>query len=446
MAVNTTTNKIAYTGNGTTTIFAYNFKILDATHLRVYVNGAVLPVGIGYSVDGVGVATGGTVTFTSAPANGASVVLQREVPLTQPVNTTDNATILSSVLDTALDRLTMQVQQAQAGVDQSISTPVTDPALDMSLPPQATRANKYFYFDANGEPTVIDTMIVGYYYGSLGTDPATRPDGSARVAGDLYFNTALLVIRVFTGTAWANALPTSAITLTNFTELAASAKTTFTITGGYTVGSVFVYLNGALLYPTEYTATDGATVVLGAPCAINDEFRCISFSNFSVADTLSRNSNLNDLPSKPTALVNLGLTATAAELNHVDGVTSPIQTQLDNRVTSNADDFLGAGYTASIVADGDRSSGTYTPSATGANFRYIGNAGAFTLAAPGTINSGTAFNLVIGISNVTGAGAITMSGFNRVTGDAFTTTVGHSFLVAITVFGSFKFANVVALQ
>jgi hypothetical protein len=40
--------------------------------------------------------------------------------------------------------------------------------------------------------------------------------------------------------------------------------------------------------------------------------------------------NLSDLASAATAITNLGITATAAELNYVDGVTSNIQTQIDN--------------------------------------------------------------------------------------------------------------------
>jgi hypothetical protein len=139
-------------------------------------------------------------------------------------------------------------------------------------------------------------------------------------------------------------------------------------------------------------------------------------------------------------------TLTATELGYVDGVTSAIQTQLDNRVTANADDFLGAGYTAFITNDGTKSSGTYTPAAAASNFKVITNAGAFTFAGPTTIDTSTAVTLVVYINNASGAGAITMSGFSRVTGDAFTTTLNHVFLVYITMLGGAKLANVVALQ
>ena len=47
-------------------------------------------------------------------------------------------------------------------------------------------------------------------------------------------------------------------------------------------------------------------------------------------DFLTVNNNLSDLSNTATAISNLGITATAAELNYVDGVTSNIQTQIDN--------------------------------------------------------------------------------------------------------------------
>lgn len=53
-------------------------------------------------------------------------------------------------------------------------------------------------------------------------------------------------------------------------------------------------------------------------------------SGSGTGDMLGAN-NLSDLASAPTALGNLGLTSTTAELNYTDGVTSNIQTQLDAR-------------------------------------------------------------------------------------------------------------------
>jgi len=53
-----------------------------------------------------------------------------------------------------------------------------------------------------------------------------------------------------------------------------------------------------------------------------------NFTNIN-ADKLEISNNLSDLASASTALTNLGLTATAAEINYTAGVTSAIQTQID---------------------------------------------------------------------------------------------------------------------
>jgi hypothetical protein len=75
--------------------------------------------------------------------------------------------------------------------------------------------------------------------------------------------------------------------------------------------------------------------------------------------------------------------------------------------------------------------------------KRITNAGAFTLAAPTAAGD---YTMVIQITNVSGAGTITLSGFNRTIGNSFTTTVGDDFFVYITKCNGFELANVVALQ
>jgi hypothetical protein len=139
---------------------------------------------------------------------------------------------------------------------------------------------------------------------------------------------------------------------------------------------------------------------------------------------------------------------TAAELNFVDGVTSAIQTQLDNRVTSNADDTLTGGYTTTAVSDGTPGSGsTYTPSPAGGNMRSstTGTSSPFTFAPPTAAGD---YTMVVQVTNAAGGGsAITLSGsWTRTTGSPFTTTANNRFIVYITKIGTATLANVVALQ
>ena len=61
------------------------------------------------------------------------------------------------------------------------------------------------------------------------------------------------------------------------TSTASGVTTNFTVTGGYRVGQLGVYLNGVrLIDATDYTARDGSTVGLTTAAADGD---VISFQN-----------------------------------------------------------------------------------------------------------------------------------------------------------------------
>lgn len=70
-----------------------------------------------------------------------------------------------------------------------------------------------------------------------------------------------------------------------YTYVATASQTTFNAV--YGVGAVDVYQNGILLAPADYTASDGATVVLGVGAAFQDEITIVCHNTFSVSDTLS---------------------------------------------------------------------------------------------------------------------------------------------------------------
>ncbi len=115
-----------------------------------------------------------------------------------------------------------------------------------------------------------------------------------------------------------------------------------------------------------------------------------------------------------------------------------------NGVTADklANGNLAVGFTASVVDDGTKSSGTYTPNTTGGNFRKITNGGAHTIAAPA--NDGT---IIIKVTNNASAGAITFSGFAKVDqSSVLTTTNGHIFFLYITRVDATSHVSVRALQ
>jgi hypothetical protein len=56
----------------------------------------------------------------------------------------------------------------------------------------------------------------------------------------------------------------------------------------YTSGNIIVFLNGASLDSTDYTATNGTSVVLGSAASLNDEVVIVAFKSFTVADTYTQ--------------------------------------------------------------------------------------------------------------------------------------------------------------
>jgi len=79
-------------------------------------------------------------------------------------------------------------------------------------------------------------------------------------------------------------IPPFGNTVRSVTNVTATAsQTTFNITGGYVIGYVDVFLNGVLLTPSDYTASNGLTVVLNTGASASDEFQAVSYQPISLS-------------------------------------------------------------------------------------------------------------------------------------------------------------------
>jgi hypothetical protein len=93
-----------------------------------------------------------------------------------------------------------------------------------------------------------------------------------------------------------------------YEETAATAKTAFTPPGGYTVGQLEVYINGAQLMSDDFSATDGSTVNLTTACAIGDGFKSIAYGNFLTTNALNKTGDTMTGPLTLGGLLNTGAT------------------------------------------------------------------------------------------------------------------------------------------
>jgi hypothetical protein len=118
-------------------------------------------------------------------------------------------------------------------------------------------------------------------------------DGNALVTGALYYNTTTQTMKVYDGANWIAATAAGTSAMSRYRYVATSGQTTFSgsdansLTLSYTSGNIVVARNGAMLDPSEYTASNGTSVVLGVAAGTGDVVDIVAFKSFTVADTYS---------------------------------------------------------------------------------------------------------------------------------------------------------------
>lgn len=110
MSVPNQTPYIIYNANGLTTVFPFEFYIINAADLQVSINGTT--VTSGYSVSGTGNVGGGDVTFITPPVSGSVVMLERVVPTYRLTDYQDNGDLLADTVNKDFDRLWMAIQRS----------------------------------------------------------------------------------------------------------------------------------------------------------------------------------------------------------------------------------------------------------------------------------------------------------------------------------------------
>lgn len=172
--VNEVTSANRYTGNGSTTAFAYTWRVLLKTDIEVLVAGVVKTVDTDYTVTGLGASGGGSVTFVTAPANAATVTLLRKQPVSQASDYVPNEAFPAERIEKDLDKLAMQSQQQKEALDRAIKLPKTSTLSGIDFP--VPGADKYIKWNATG--TALEAATAGGGgSGSLPSDPTACTSG-----------------------------------------------------------------------------------------------------------------------------------------------------------------------------------------------------------------------------------------------------------------------------
>lgn len=186
MALNSTTTKVSYAGDDADTSFPITFVFWDNSDIEaVLVDDATgaettWVEATNYTLSG-GDGSTGTLTATAAPATGETLVIRSNRANTQPTELPLGGRLPSTSVERALDQTTRLVQQRGEETGRALKAPVAESSI-ADIPTSASRANKVFTFDANGDPQAqeiadidssIDTLLT-----SLAANDMLAFDGS----------------------------------------------------------------------------------------------------------------------------------------------------------------------------------------------------------------------------------------------------------------------------
>lgn len=139
MTVSTTSNRITYNGDGTTTVFSFPYKFLATSDLQVYVDDVLQVITTDYSVGAPGDG-GANVTLLSAPAAGISnIVILRNPDLLQQSALPSNGPFPAPTIEKMVDKATLVIQRLNELFTRSFRLADSDTSgADTTLPTPAS--------------------------------------------------------------------------------------------------------------------------------------------------------------------------------------------------------------------------------------------------------------------------------------------------------------------
>ncbi len=153
MTLSVNKNRWDLVGNGSAGPFVYDNKILATSHLYVYVGAVLKTINTHYTVTGIGVPTGGNVTFTSGnePGVGVAVLLLRLVPLTQLSDYVNHDSLNAETLENDLDKQVMIAQQFGESLERILKISITSTLTDIEVP---VLADSFIMWNSDGTQLV----------------------------------------------------------------------------------------------------------------------------------------------------------------------------------------------------------------------------------------------------------------------------------------------------
>ena len=125
MTLESTINKNRYIGNGATTQFPFTFKIWKTDQILVYVGDGETEQEVSTQCTVTLTASGGTVTFPTAPSVGTVIILRRNMPFIQEDDYRNGTRFDSEEVEDRFDQDCAERQDLRLDVGRALKVPLT---------------------------------------------------------------------------------------------------------------------------------------------------------------------------------------------------------------------------------------------------------------------------------------------------------------------------------
>lgn len=281
--------------NGVTVAFPFSFKVFTTADVRVVLTDSNsvesdLALGTNYTVAlnaDQDTNPGGTVTTTATYATGYKVTLTSQVQNLQPVTLTNQGGFYPRVINTALDRLTILVQQVVEQVGRAVKTPISsgqDPdTLVASLFAAEVNASAAASAAASSQTSAANSATAAGSSQTAAASSATSASTSATAAGNSQTAAAA------SATAAANSATSAGTSATNAGNSATAAATSATNAANSATSAGTSAINaGNSATAAAGSATAAATSATNAATSATNAANSAASVGFTLTDLQSQ--------------------------------------------------------------------------------------------------------------------------------------------------------------
>jgi hypothetical protein len=163
--ISNVSRRIVYTGSAGAGPYAFPFEVLSSADIAVYKNTTLLTITTNYTVTISPTLGTGSITLVVAATTPDRITITGSRAIERTTDFTTGGDFFAGTVNSEMDSQTILVQQVAETAERSLKAPVTDPtSVNMTLPVNTVRANKFLSFDGTGNPSTSNA--VGTYRGN----------------------------------------------------------------------------------------------------------------------------------------------------------------------------------------------------------------------------------------------------------------------------------------